>query len=78
MSEDDIQKYRARVPEPSRFNSEIVCFRIDSEPINFWSGFDEPVPMMSTVTTGEFRKQIFGFGGARFWAWTLDGVNPIF
>ncbi len=74
---DELQKYRLRIPEPSRFDGQRLRYRIDQKHPTFVP--DGTYPTTEAFKDGEFEKKMFSTeDGSTFYAWTDDGKTPVF
>jgi hypothetical protein len=74
-----VQDIRCRIPEPTWVEHPFVRFVwLESDPISFfdWNNF-EPSDY-STIKTGTLERKRFVEPGVTYWAWTFDGVTPVF
>lgn len=75
--EEELQKYRLRVPEPAECEWEVVYYPLDIEPI--WSAlFSGETPGFEPMKNSKFRKILVRYGRNSFHAWSADGETPIF
>ncbi len=75
--DDELQKYRLRVPEPTTFDhGDRVRYRMDVE-CNFAAYFSVQ-PEIVDFKDGEFQKILVRENGGAYYAWSADGKTPIF
>jgi hypothetical protein len=71
----EIMRARLRMPEPTRVRHPVYEVLGDPEP---YCVSDVNSFQLNTNPRFRFSKQLFREDGAVYWAWTLDGVTPVF
>lgn len=75
--DEELQKYRLRVPEPCDFKGEIVRYIHETKP-NWAALFSDDPPAFEPMKTGDFRRIRICENGGSYYAWSADGKTPIF
>jgi hypothetical protein len=74
----EIMRARLLIPEPTRADHPV--YEVFGDPVDYptYCPTEQDVFHLETSNRFRFSRQLFKEPGATYWAWTLDGLTPVF